>query len=86
MANDGTVKIGVEVDEKEFQDGLSKLSKSAKASMNELGEGTERISDGLKDASANALTFGDVLKANPGLVASISQKWEALTAATIAAF
>ena len=27
MANDGTVKIGAEIDEKEFKSGLSKVSK-----------------------------------------------------------
>lgn len=33
MANDGTVKIGAEIDEKEFKSGLSKLSSVAKAGL-----------------------------------------------------
>lgn len=33
MANDGTVKIGAEVDEKEFKSGLSKLGKTAKVAL-----------------------------------------------------
>ena len=33
MANDGTVKIGVDVDEKEFKSGLSKLGKTAKVAL-----------------------------------------------------
>lgn len=33
MANDGTVKIGAEIDEKEFKSGLSKLSGVAKAGL-----------------------------------------------------
>lgn len=33
MANDGTVKIGAEIDEKEFLDSLSKLSKTAKSAL-----------------------------------------------------
>lgn len=33
MANDGTVKIGVDVDEKEFKSGLSKLGKTAKIAL-----------------------------------------------------
>ena len=36
MANDGTVKIGVEIDEKEFKSGLSKLSKTAKSALNNI--------------------------------------------------
>ena len=64
MANDGTVKIGVDVDEKEFKSGLSKLGDTAKGAMNGLGEETERVSDGLKSAGENALSFGDILKAN----------------------
>lgn len=33
MANDGTVKIGAEIDEKEFKSGLSKLGKTAKVAL-----------------------------------------------------
>ena len=33
MANDGTVKIGAEIDEKEFLDSLSNLSKTAKSTL-----------------------------------------------------
>ena len=44
MANDGTVKIGVEVDEKKFQDGLSKISKTAKSSLNNLSGALSSIS------------------------------------------
>lgn len=36
MANDGTVKIGAEIDEKEFLDSLSKLSKTAKSALNNI--------------------------------------------------
>ena len=36
MANDGTVKIGAEIDEKEFKSGLSKLSKTAKSALNNI--------------------------------------------------
>lgn len=64
MANDGTVKIGVDVDEKEFVSSLSKLGKTAKGAMNGLDEETERVSSALKDAGENALSFGDILKAN----------------------
>lgn len=41
MANDGTVKISVEVDEKEFKSGLSKLSKTAKSSFSNITVGVE---------------------------------------------
>ena len=41
MANDGTVKIGAEIDEKEFLDSLSKLSKTAKSSFTNLSVGIE---------------------------------------------
>lgn len=36
MANDGTVRIGAEIDEKEFLDSLSKLSKTAKSALNNI--------------------------------------------------
>lgn len=36
MANDGTVRIGAEIDEKEFKSGLSKLSKTAKSALNNI--------------------------------------------------
>ena len=36
MANDGTVKIGAEIYEKEFLDSLSKLSKTAKSALNNI--------------------------------------------------
>ena len=36
MANDGTVKIGAEIDEKEFKSGLSKVSKAAQSAFNNL--------------------------------------------------
>ena len=36
MANDGTVKIGAEIDEKEILDSLSKLSKTAKSALNNI--------------------------------------------------
>lgn len=36
MANDGTVKIGAEIDEKEFKSGLSRLSKTAKSALNNI--------------------------------------------------
>lgn len=41
MANDGTVKIGAEIDEKEFLDSLSKLSKTAKSSFTNLSVSIE---------------------------------------------
>lgn len=41
MANDGTVKIGAEVDEKEFAESLSKLSKSAKTAYANVTIGVE---------------------------------------------
>ena len=41
MANDGTVKIGVEVDEKEFASSISKLSKTAKSSFSNITVGVE---------------------------------------------
>lgn len=36
MASDGTVKIGAEIDEKEFKSSLSKLSKTAKSALNNI--------------------------------------------------
>lgn len=36
MANDGTVKIGAEIDEKEFLSSLSKLGKAAKSALNNI--------------------------------------------------
>ena len=36
MANDGTVRIGAEIDEKEFLSSLSKLSKTAKSALNNI--------------------------------------------------
>ena len=44
MANDGTVKIGAEIDEKEFKSGLSKVSKAAQSAFNNLSGSFSSIS------------------------------------------
>ena len=49
MANDGTVKIGVDVDEKEFQSGLSKLGKAAKGAMSGLEKEAQKNVSSLKE-------------------------------------
>lgn len=55
MANDGTVKIGVEVDEKEFQSGLSKLGSVAKAGF---GATTAAFKAATVAATAGAVAVG----------------------------
>lgn len=55
MANDGTVKIGVEVDEKEFKSGLSKLGSIAKAG---LGATTAAIGAATAAATAGTVALG----------------------------
>lgn len=55
MANDGTVKIGVEVDEKEFQSSLSKLSSVAKAG---LGATTAVLGAATAAATAGTVAIG----------------------------
>lgn len=55
MANDGTVKIGVDIDEKEFQSGLSKLGSVAKAG---LGAATAAIGAATAAATAGTVAVG----------------------------
>lgn len=55
MANDGTVKIGVDVDEKEFKSGLSKLGSIAKAG---LGATTAAIGAATAAATAGTVALG----------------------------
>lgn len=55
MANDGTVKIGAEVDEKEFKSGLSKLGSIAKAG---LGATTAAIGAATAAATAGTVALG----------------------------
>lgn len=54
MANDGTVKIGVDIDEKEFQSGLSKLGKTAAVA---LGAATAAAGAFAKSAIDAGMTF-----------------------------
>lgn len=55
MANDGTVKIGVDVDEKEFKSGLSKLGSIAKTG---LGATTAAIGAATAAATAGTVALG----------------------------
>ena len=54
MANDGTVKIGAEIDEKEFKSGLSKLGKTAAVA---LGAATAAAGAFAKSAIDAGMTF-----------------------------
>lgn len=54
MANDGTVKIGAEIDEKEFKSGLSKLGKTAAVA---LGAATAAAGVFAKSAIDAGMTF-----------------------------
>lgn len=66
MANDGTVKIGVDVDEKEFKAGLSKISKTAERSLSTIGktavDGFSSVSKGLEKTNATISTTSKKLK------------------------
>lgn len=58
MANDGTVKIGAEIDEKEFKAGLSKLSGVAKSGLGSVSSGLSKIGDAAKTALTAATVAG----------------------------
>lgn len=64
MANDGTVKIGAEIDEKEFQESLSKLSKTANSALGSLkfDVETDEAQAGLKDLQKEAASASESLK------------------------
>lgn len=64
MENDGTVKIGVEVDEKEFKSGLSKLSKVANSALDgmKVDVETDEAKAGLKDLREEADGVSESLK------------------------
>ena len=49
MANDGTVKIGAEIDEKEFLSSLSKLGKAANSALNNITVDIEVDKKGFSD-------------------------------------
>ena len=55
MANDGTVKIGVDVEEKEFKSGLSRLGSIAKSG---LGATTAAIGAATAAATAGTVALG----------------------------
>lgn len=59
MANDGTVKIGAEVDEKEFAESLSRLRKSAKTSSANV---VVDVDADFSDAEAGAKDLQDALE------------------------
>ena len=52
MANDGTVKIGTDIDESGFKSGLSKLGKVAGTAL----KGTVKAVGGIATAAAGAVT------------------------------
>jgi len=58
VANDGTVKIGAEIDEKEFKAGLSKLGSVAKAGFGSVSSGLSKIGDAAKTALKTATVAG----------------------------
>lgn len=74
MANDGTVKIGAEIDEKEFQESLAKLGKAAdsalggvkfdietdkaEAELKDLRKEVDDVSDSLKESADAADNMG----------------------------
>lgn len=66
MANDGTVKIGVDVSEKEFKAGLSKISKTAERSLSAIGktagDGFSSVGKGLEKTNATISTTSKKLK------------------------
>nr|WP_325180323.1 hypothetical protein [uncultured Oscillibacter sp.] len=64
MANDGSVKIGAEIDEKEFQESLPKLSKTANSALGSLkfDVETDEVQAGLKDLQKEAASASESLK------------------------
>lgn len=68
MANDGTVKIGVELEEKKFQDGLSKLSKTAKSALGNL-----KVDNGLSGVFEGATRKLDVFKGGLSALGSVAK-------------
>ncbi len=70
MANDGTVKIGAEVDEKEFKSGLSKLGSIAKAG---LGATTAAIGAATAAATAGTVALGKLAQSAVSAYADYEQ-------------